>query len=304
MIDRGTAINRAASACAHLVEAREALAKIPVHRIVELERARVRLLQAEAELESAVGELAATGGPCGAACAGRCVSPQAMAAHLEQLRLHLQGWANQLAARFGAPVYLVGSSLTDPEARDVDVRVVLDDDSFQARYGILPQHVDRESWGGWSAGSRRWGADVAKISRQAAVALRLNVDFQIQAALLVQHHGLADRPRVRLDTLDLTELDVDQAPTWTEVLHAAVLRWADDVEYPLCLVNPLGCPFLAFPLGRAELPEQLDHDEAYARRWYETNMGAAFGRGATPEDALADLRARAAEVRGLDTSCG
>ena len=125
---------------------------------------------------------------------------------LDVLRLHLAGWANQMAARFGFPVYLVGSSLTSPDPRDIDVRVVLSDDAFQARYGVLPQHADRDSWGQWGAGSKRWGEDMAKISRQAAEALHRNIDFQVQAELIARHRGFDKRPRVRLDTLNLTEI--------------------------------------------------------------------------------------------------
>jgi hypothetical protein len=48
---------------------------------------------------------------------------------VRRLRLQLHGWACQVATRFGAPVYLVGSSLADdPNPRDVDISIVLPDD--------------------------------------------------------------------------------------------------------------------------------------------------------------------------------
>ncbi len=69
MIDRGTAINRAASAGAHVIEARTtaaALKRNPRASVVDLERARVRCIQAEVELVLAAAEFAAIGGPSGA----------------------------------------------------------------------------------------------------------------------------------------------------------------------------------------------------------------------------------------------
>jgi hypothetical protein len=48
----------------------------------------------------------------------------------------MEQWANQIAARFNAPVYLVGSSLHEPKPRDTDVVVILPDKIFYTRYGI------------------------------------------------------------------------------------------------------------------------------------------------------------------------
>jgi hypothetical protein len=134
----------------------------------------------------------------------------------ETLRLCLRGWANMMAARFGAPVWLVGSALTDPSARDIDVRIELPDDVFAARYGDVFD-FNREGWSpAWGPGRRRWGEDMAKLSRDALlnggrslwVVGReplnklggLNLDFQVQPELLARAY--ADKPRERLDELD------------------------------------------------------------------------------------------------------
>ena len=118
---------------------------------------------------------------------------------VEAIRLRLTGWANQLAARFAAPVYLVGSALTTTSPRDIDVRVVLDDDAFEARYGVSAAQWAREMWGTWSAGSLRWGADMAKLNAQAVKAFAWNLDVQVHPEIAAVRH--ADRPRLRLDAL-------------------------------------------------------------------------------------------------------
>lgn len=118
----------------------------------------------------------------------------------------LRGWARQIAARFGHPVWLVGSATSEENPRDVDVRVVLPDDEFEARYGPV------DTWHLWlwnSVGgtptdmAANWGRDVAKLSRSACLYVRLNIDFQV-IPLSEQTKNHADKPRVRLDDLDLT----------------------------------------------------------------------------------------------------
>ncbi len=132
-----------------------------------------------------------------------------MSSGAEVLAKRLGGWANQIAARYGFPVYLVGSALTETEPRDVDVRVVLSDDAFYARYGIGPMRAEGQAWIGADEqheGTRRWHADMAKMARQAANVLHVNIDFQVQSESIVlvrRHH---EKPRIRIDTLDLSEL--------------------------------------------------------------------------------------------------
>lgn len=85
----------------------------------------------------------------------------------------LDQYARQLAARFGAPVWLVGSALTDPGgARDVDLRVVISDRQFTARYGDLRK---------WGDGETRQALidDSAHFAADAVDKLGLNVDLQI-----------------------------------------------------------------------------------------------------------------------------
>lgn len=131
---------------------------------------------------------------------------------LDTVRMVLQGWANQMASRFGAPVYLVGSMLTSPEtARDVDVRIVLSDEDFEARYGINAIDWIHEGWTSWSPGRKRWGEDMVKLARQSrggfTLAGGMNLDFQVHPAS--QAITFKDKPRERLDQLDLSGIDAD-----------------------------------------------------------------------------------------------
>jgi len=119
----------------------------------------------------------------------------------------MSGWANQIAGRYGFPVYLVGSALTEAEPRDVDVRVVLTDAAFFARFGIKPMRTESEAWKPeQSEGTRRLYAEQGKLSRSAALTLHLNIDFQVQSESIVLVRAYHERPRRRLDTIDLEDL--------------------------------------------------------------------------------------------------
>jgi len=120
----------------------------------------------------------------------------------EDLAKTLGGWANQIAGRYGFAVYLVGSALTTEDPRDVDIRAVLTDAAFFARFGIKPLLALHEAWKPeQSEGTRRLYEEQAKISRGAAEVFHLNIDFQVQSETWATIFH--DRPRRRIDTLDL-----------------------------------------------------------------------------------------------------
>lgn len=120
--------------------------------------------------------------------------------HVAELVRRLNPWANQIAARFGHPVYLVGSALEHEDPRDVDVVCLLPDAEFWGRYGRYQEHARIDV--PWGPEAKRWGEDMAKLSAYAAKHLALNVDLKVQAHYLAQH-WYGDAPRVRLDDLDL-----------------------------------------------------------------------------------------------------
>lgn len=104
------------------------------------------------------------------------------------VRCKLQQWALQVRARFGFPVYLVGSVLGGNEwPRDIDVRVVMPDDHFEARFG--DQNTERGKW--------RWAQEMGKLNWWAAHYGHLPVDFQVMRKSEARHYR--NRPRKRLD---------------------------------------------------------------------------------------------------------
>lgn len=133
-------------------------------------------------------------------------SPQPAALWLKD---YLRGWANQIAARYGHPVYLVGSALTEEHPRDVDVVCILPDDEFFARFGCDWTATNLlGSIGGVDVehGSR-WYAEVAKLSRYATKVHgngRTNIDFKVQSTSW-QLAREAGKRMLRIDTVALEE---------------------------------------------------------------------------------------------------
>lgn len=102
----------------------------------------------------------------------------------------LRAWADCLAARFSAPVLLVGSAVTCDDPRDVDIRVILPDDQFEFRYG-----TSVEEWLHSRPGPL-WVRDVAKLNEDGVHRLRVNLDLQIVPASEASEH--IGRPRILL----------------------------------------------------------------------------------------------------------
>ena len=84
-----------------------------------------------------------------------------------------------------------------PDPRDVDVRVILTDDEFASRYGDPAEWFKGLWWPNRNDGSLRYAADMWDLSREAALTLRLNIDFQVQPPVESSRHLLSER--VRLD---------------------------------------------------------------------------------------------------------
>jgi hypothetical protein len=58
------------------------------------------------------------------------------ASYLSPPDFHRLNWAcRPVAQAFGSPPYLVGSVLTRPDYRDIDLRLILDDDVFDSMFG-------------------------------------------------------------------------------------------------------------------------------------------------------------------------
>jgi hypothetical protein len=58
------------------------------------------------------------------------------ASYLSPPDFHRLNWACQpIRAAFGSPPYLVGSVLTRPDYRDIDLRMILDDQVYDSMFG-------------------------------------------------------------------------------------------------------------------------------------------------------------------------
>ncbi len=85
-------------------------------------------------------------------------------------------------------------------------------------------------------------------------------------------------------------------------LTAALKDWDADAPAPSPLTithSRDGLGYFAFPLDHDEVPEEVSARIDCAT-WFEENQAAPFGRGATPEAALADLRERARAVKAQE----
>ncbi len=108
------------------------------------------------------------------------------------LSLHARHWA----ARYNASVYLVGSIRSKPEPRDIDIRIIIPDHEFAARYGheLRPTEIGEShplhkrqpalvkaslvDWNG-DGPTQRWIDDIAKFGAQLSLKMRHNIDLQI-----------------------------------------------------------------------------------------------------------------------------
>jgi len=117
----------------------------------------------------------------------------------------LEHFANTLVARYGHPVYLVGSALDtdDPySCRDIDIVVVLPDEEFFNRFGAHWTYTQTIQDAG-SAPAHRWTKECGKLARSSACTFnRLNIDFKVQSQEWVNARH-KNRPRLRLDRIDL-----------------------------------------------------------------------------------------------------
>src|SRR5687768_17223234 len=118
--------------------------------------------------------------------------------------LTMKAHATGVSARyFALPVYLVGSAITDPDPRDIDIVIPIPDHLFVHLYGDGFEDV-RLKWPQqyWIADPPkifiRWAVDCAKQSRHFTETCRRMVDFKTQPESLFQRYGTM--PKIRLDS--------------------------------------------------------------------------------------------------------
>lgn len=119
---------------------------------------------------------------------------------LKIIQLTCSGFANQMYCRYGQPVFLVGSSLNNDNPRDVDIRVTLPDDVFEARYGSVKEWREDTWRNEWREARQKWANDTAKLSSFASVCVKMNIDFQVIPESL-EKDLFKDKVKVRIDTI-------------------------------------------------------------------------------------------------------
>lgn len=82
----------------------------------------------------------------------------------------LHEWGRNLREFFGHPAYLVGSAARSEPYRDVDVRVILPDDEFDAMFGGYTRPM---------AVNRKWAVLCSAFTFYGWHATGLNIDFQV-----------------------------------------------------------------------------------------------------------------------------
>lgn len=101
--------------------------------------------------------------------------------------LVLNAWGSLVQDALGERPYLVGSAATSKQWRDVDVRVMLDDDDFAAMFG--------EPWAS-AAWSPKWCAFCMAFAAWGREFTGLPIDFQIQP--MSHANERHDGPRIPL----------------------------------------------------------------------------------------------------------
>lgn len=89
--------------------------------------------------------------------------------------LHLDEFGSQVWSAFGHPCYLVGSALAGKQWRDVDVRLILPDEEYEALGLGDPKQTHRNP---------KWVALVMAFAALGKQMTGLPIDFQIQQQTL------------------------------------------------------------------------------------------------------------------------
>lgn len=92
--------------------------------------------------------------------------------------MHLEAFGQSIADAFGECPYHVGSSATSKTWRDVDVRLILDDDRFAA---LFPGYAAANHIDAW------WSLLCAALSELGRARTGLPIDFQIQPMTEANH---------------------------------------------------------------------------------------------------------------------
>lgn len=93
--------------------------------------------------------------------------------------MHLEAFGQAICDAFGSIPYHVGSSATSKNWRDVDVRLILDDDRFHALFPGFKTANHIDAW---------WALLCAALSELGRQRTGLPIDFQIQSMTEANEH--------------------------------------------------------------------------------------------------------------------
>jgi hypothetical protein len=112
-----------------------------------------------------------------------------LASYLSPPDFHRLNWACQpIRAAFGEPPYLVGSVLTRPDYRDIDLRLILDDDVFEAMFGPIDGLITRRRTAPALLLLNIAVSDL--IAKAASAPAPIDFQFQSMTAANVPEHGM------------------------------------------------------------------------------------------------------------------
>lgn len=97
--------------------------------------------------------------------------------------------------------YVVGSTLTKRDPRDFDLLGAMDDDRFQAVYGLTPEQFLEEGRSGeWSPGRIKWKDECIGATRiiQELLPHRVPIDFKFIPESLLREHNKPISLRARV----------------------------------------------------------------------------------------------------------
>lgn len=83
-----------------------------------------------------------------------------------------------MVARFGVPVFLIGSALSEAEPNDIDVRIILPDGQFDVWFGDIVG-IRSTDPGAWSDRSYAWAAFCGKQAAWVSKFCGVPLDFQV-----------------------------------------------------------------------------------------------------------------------------
>jgi hypothetical protein len=105
------------------------------------------------------------------------------------------GWANMMYARYGHPVYLIGSALEKEDPNDIDILIILPDEQYKANFGDF--NWTKIPHMSWHNKSKDWAKECGKQAAYVAKNCGILIDFKIKPKS--ESDKFFNRPMLRID---------------------------------------------------------------------------------------------------------